>query len=131
MARVTSSQVQAVLGNNYDGSKDLSAYIATATILTDRTVLCAANKSVTIDSDTAAQLETYLAAHFYTLHDPTYSSRSTQGASGSFHGQTGKGLESSMYGQTAILMDPSGCLNSFDKRQKASMIWLGTDLEDA
>ena len=88
---------------------------------------------------TAAQLgeiETWLAAHFYAHRDPQYSSKATEKASATFQGATGMGLESTVWGQTAMTLDPTGCLASRNKGGKAGVLWLGkapsdqTDYED-
>jgi len=59
--------------------------------------------------------------------DPTYRSRSTGGASGAFDGNTTMGLEGSRYGQAAIRIDVSGCLDIIDKKKYAGTFWAGTD----
>lgn len=127
MPRTTATLVATVLGDNYvDGfSPDLQAFIDTATLIVTRVLTCAAAKGYTITTDEAEMIERYLAAHYFGHADQFITSKSTNGASGSFQGQTGMGIESSLYGQTAIQLDPSGCLNALTKRQTASATWLG------
>lgn len=141
MARTGSSAVQAVLrpatvGGDYDGSTDLSPYIATATVMVDRVASCATVKGKALSDAELELIERWLAAHLYAMADQTYTSKTTQGASGSFGGQLGMSLEATKYGQNALAVDYSGCLTVISKRQVASFGWLGkpkseqTDYED-
>lgn len=125
--RTTESAVETLLGRDYDGTTSLTRSVAMASKLVDRLVTCAANKdpAITFDSEELEQLEALLAAHFYQMSDPGYTSRSTMSASGSFRGQFTRKLDATSYGQNAMLMDVSGCLENFDKRQSAGMAWLG------
>jgi len=125
--RTTDSAVQRILGPNYDGTTDLEEVIATATVIIDLAVQCAARKGITLTTAQLERMEAYVAAHLYGHGDQFYQSRSTQGASGSFQGQTSQlGLEGSQYGQTAIRLDTSGCLNAIQNKARAGMTWLGT-----
>lgn len=125
--RTTADAVKDVLGRNYDRSYNasLTRHIAWASKVVDRVVECAANKGTSLDSDELEMLECLLAAHHYQASDEGYTSRSTSGASGSFKGQFGKGLERTTYGQDALLIDTTGCLGNFDKGQKAVFYWGG------
>lgn len=128
MATRTGAQaVIDVLGGNYDTAKNPSVdgFIATASVMVDRVITCATRKGVTVSSAEAELIERWLAAHFYMASDKGYQSRSTQGASATFQGQTGMRLESTDYGQAAMNVDPSGCLENMNKRQVASAVWLG------
>lgn len=133
--RTTPALVQALLGVNYDTkrSPDLNQFIAAATMIVDQVKAIAANKGVSYtDSATigqASQLETierWLSAHYYAQQDPLYTSRSTQGATGSFQvGQLGKGFASTQYGANAMDLDFSGALKNINGQQKARGAWLG------
>lgn len=61
------------------------------------------------DTETLTDLETWIAAWAYKNSDQQNASLSVR-SSASYKGQTGKGLESNHYGQTAIAIDPSGLL---------------------
>jgi hypothetical protein len=123
--RTTSSAVEGILLANYDGTSSLTPAMETATLLVDRVITCATRKGVTISDAEAEMLERYLAAHFYGHGDQFYTSKSTSGASGSFQGQFTEGLKSSHYGQSAMAMDPSGCLRALTTGARASATWLG------
>lgn len=134
MARTTQSKVEAILGPNYDkkNNVDLTPFIETASVMIDEVVTCAADDETTLSSSLLERLECLVAAHFYHCADPTYASRSTDGASGQFMGQAAMGLDGSRYGQMAKRMDPSGCLAAMDDPDKgrASITWLGKPVSD-
>lgn len=130
MARTSAAAVKLLLMDDYgpreDGSlPDLAPFIDTASLLVDRVATCATAKGKTLSTTELELVERWLAAHCYAMADQPYSSRSTQGASGSFQGQTGMALDGTKYGQTAQMVDVSGCLAALGKRQAASMAWLG------
>lgn len=135
MARTTSTLVQGVLVNDYgpdyqDNYPSLDPYIDTASAIVDRVAACAIDRDMTLSSTELEILERWLAAHCYTQMDQTFASPSTEGASASFHGQTGMGFEGSKYGQMALRLDWSGCLQIIDKRQFAGGIWLGKPVSE-
>lgn len=136
MARTSSSAVQAILrpgsqGGDYDdlNSPSLTPFIEAASSIVDDVVACVARKGLTAFSSAKLELiERWVAAHSYVMSDQTYASRSTAGASASFHGQTGMYLEATKYGQMAMSLDSSGCLaavTSGSQRKTASLRWGG------
>jgi hypothetical protein len=132
MARTTSAAVKLVLQDDYDSvnTPSLVPFIDTATAVVTRVAACATRKSWTLSSTELELIERWLAAHFYCQGDPSYSARSTAGASGSFAGVFGMGLDNTRYGQQAQMVDSSGCLTALAKRRVASAAWLGkTDRE--
>jgi len=132
--RTTSSNVKGILGSHYDsqGGPDLDPFIATATVIVDLVASNATDRMLTIASAHLEIIERWLSAHFYALSDPLYSSRSTDGASGSFQGQTGMGLDSTTYGQTAKRLDTTGFLAGMDSTAGVPrMEWLGKTQNEA
>lgn len=127
MSRTTSAAVEAVLQGDYDStaSPPLSPFIETASAVVDRVATCATRKSWALSSTELELIERWLAAHFYCQGDPAYVARSTAGASGSFTGQFGMGLDNTRYGQQALAMDTSGCLAALAKGRRAGAAWLG------
>jgi len=118
--RTTPALVQGILLKDYDakGAPALDPFILTASVIVDQLTL--------LTNPTQQELvERWLAAHFYCQPDKPYQSRSSLGASGSFSGQTGQKLESTLYGQTALILDTSGGLASLMNRAVASMTWMG------
>lgn len=130
MSRTKKELVIAVLMDDYgpkaDGSTpDLSPRIDTATVIVDRVNVCAVAKNIALTGTELELIERWLAAHFYAIVDKPYQSKSTGGASASFQGQTGMRLETTHYGQTAMNVDYSGCLENINKRQFGRSAWLG------
>lgn len=71
-------------------------------------------------------LRAYLAAHFYSISNPTESSRSVNGASKSYSVPSpGDGLKLTPFGRAALLLDPKGCLYR-TTGIPANLIWMGT-----
>lgn len=133
MARTTIEAVQAVLGKNYDGKRrpDLRGFIDSASVVVDRVASMSLKKSRVSDAGgmTASELEVverWLAAHLYQHADPGYTSRSTEGASGSLMtGQQTRGYGATMYGETAMDLDWSGCLKNINQQQFAGGTHMG------
>lgn len=113
-----------------ESSISVTPFIRAANLLTDE--VDSADTGNTLSADLLTEIETYLAAHFYTFRDQQYESKTTGRASAKFQGQTGKGLDSSFYGQTAKMLDTTGYLKSLDStgRRKVGVTWLGTEFED-
>lgn len=132
--RTTADLVKAVLLRDYDSRNNpgLDVFILTASVLVDDLVTDDENGLVT---DTRAELiERWLAAHYYKQSDQALASKSTDGSGGSYQGQTGKGLEGTKYGQTAISIDPTGYLAAIVSGAgtvEVGGIWLGKSASEA
>lgn len=131
MARTDADMVKGVLLDDYgkrvDGTDpSLTRAITAANLVVNRVATCATENDYTLSTEELLEIETWLAAHYYTRSDKAFASKSTEGASASYQGQTGKGLEASFYGQTAMELDPSGCLSAIAKRQVVGGFWAGT-----
>lgn len=127
MARTTPTAVQALLdpGGEYDGTTDLSTFVAEASLIVDDLVAYASRKRLTLTDAKLAAIEARLGAHGYQQSDKGYASESEGGSSASYLGRTDKGLESTYHGQQAITLDTSGYLRSLIKGGRASATWLG------
>lgn len=129
MSRTNSSAVKALLlpGKDYDLDRapSLTPFIDSASAIVSRVAACAIAKGEPLSSSELELIERWAAAHLYVCSDQTYASKSTEGASASFHGQTGMHFESSRYGQTALSLDFSGCLSAITEKRVASAAWLG------
>jgi len=133
--RTTDTEVKAILLGQYDlsGEPALTAFIATASSLTDYVDTCDTLNE--LSTATLELIERWLAAHYYAHADQLAQSKSTGDASSSFQGVTGKGLESTQYGQTAINLDITGCLAKKNREMvegkvKAGITWLGKAKSD-
>ena len=130
-ARTTVDAVEEVLAGNYDTNKlpSLLPFVRAANLVTNRVAACALEKGITLSTDELREIETWLAAHFYAKVDRTYAHKRTRDAWGTFDGKTGMYLEATLYGQTAVILDYSGCLASMNAengdRKVAVGFWLG------
>lgn len=133
MPRTSTTEVAGVLGDNYGADSNgnlppLDRWLRMATNFVTRVITCASQKGIAISDEEAEDLEKVIAAHFYTKMDPTYTSRSTNGGSGSFV-RDPKNPEP--YKSLAIEMDISGCVATLFSAQKGpAMAWLGKTNSD-
>lgn len=138
--RTDAELVRGVLLNDYDGevNPDLSPFVNEATMLVDDLAARALELGIGVTEGRLQAIESNLAAHFYGMSDRPYTSRSTAGGSGSFDGKTDKGLDATLYGQKAKILDPTGFLASLGQtaeggspsvsvRPKVGGFWAGTD----
>jgi len=125
--RTTIQAVRDIIGTDEDLS--ITPFIRTANILTNW--LDGQDTDNELDDDTLTEIETWLAAHFYAHRDQLLASANTGASGGSFQGDTGKNLDSTLYGQTAMLLDTTGNLTRLslgveDGKKTASLTWAGT-----
>lgn len=72
-------------------------------------------------------LRAYLTAHFYSISNPVFTSRSVNGASKSYsQPSAGEGLKQTPFGRAALQLDRKGCL-ARTTGKPANLIWLGTE----
>ncbi len=120
-------------------SDKVEAIIEVETGVTLTPFIAAANTLVTeccgeagYDDDRLEQIETWLAAHFYTIRDPRLATEGAGGISFSVEGRTDMGFKSSKYGQMAMRLDTEGGLAALDQqaqagKPRAGIFWLGTE----
>lgn len=130
MPRTNQNAVKNLLRHNsdnpdYDGTTDLGQFIDTANVIVTRVNSCASDKDITLSSTELELIERWLAAHFYVMSDQVRESKRTGDAEAKYQGKTGKNLESSKYGQTALTLDWSGCLAGLSSRNVAGLFWAG------
>lgn len=127
MARTNATDVKAILrpgsqGGAYDdiNNPDLTPFITSASVMVDRVNTLALERSVTLSSGELEDIEKWLAAHFYVQTDRTLSNKYGGGSGATFDGRTGYGLNSTLYGQSALRFDYSGVLNDLEAAAAAS-----------
>ena len=122
--RTTSELVRAVA--NLESTVDVDAYIDTASKLVDKVQDCDTKSGGNLDEQQLELIERWLAAHFTVISRPQVSSKSIGGASTSFLvGSVSDGIKATIFGQQALIMDTSGCLDGLTNT-KAKVAWLGT-----
>lgn len=109
--RTTTEEVEELTGIVSDSS-DLEIFIRTANVLVDNLLL-----GKGLSDETLAIIEAWLAAHFAKIREMHRSSEKIGDAQDQYQFKVGLNLQVTMYGQQALTMDPSGCLNSANKGQ--------------
>lgn len=120
--RTTASAVRAVGG--FPTSLNVDVFIETANILVDQVAACAGSK---LTDRQLEMIERWLAAHFTKVMSPSATSKSIGGASTSYEGRgnSGMGLYQTSYGQHALILDTSGCLQKITAK-RPTLSWGGT-----
>jgi len=135
MPRTTAPEVQAIIET--DDTITLTPFIAAANSIVTR--VCAI-EDYGYDEETLTLIETWLAAHFYAVRDLRVASEGVGPVSEAKQYKLGLNLQSTMYGQQAMLLDTEGGLAALNKsmedgykRRPPSVHWAGTEptLEDA
>ena len=83
----------------------LSAFVNSAHYLIQANLL-----SSGLSSDVLTEIHKYLAAHFASLRDQRIASERVADVSMNYQGKTDMGLNATLYGQTALMLDTSGSL---------------------
>lgn len=135
--RTTLAAVQAILrdgteGGDYDDvhNPSLQPFVDSATVIVDRVRQGAIDKGMDLTAAELELVERWLSAHMYSMSDKPYVSRSTSNSAGAFSGQTGKGFDATLYGQTAMQLDWSGTLKALNINARAGAFWLGKNPTD-
>jgi competence protein ComGF len=126
MARASEDDVRAIIGS--DSTLKVSFFIETAEQLVDYVDSC--DTDGTLNTTQLRHIETWLAAHFYAIRDQQYASKKTGDASAVFQGKTDMALDSTQWGQQAMILDVTGKLATINQNAKrgkitAGMTWLG------
>lgn len=85
-----------------------------------------------------AEIETWLAAHFYTVYDPRAETEKADTVAAKYQSKVDVGLKTSHYGQMAMIIDYQGGLSANNEAImsgnagiKIDATWLGTEKDDA
>lgn len=103
-ARATEPMVKEIIDTDLT-NEEITPFLAAAnTMVTD--LLLSESYGVT----TLKEIERWLAAHFVAVRDPQITQEKTADAQATYEGKTGMGLNSTRYGQQAMLLDHHGIL---------------------
>jgi len=138
MPRTTEPAVKETLGNNYDVTIPLGRFVLDGSGIVDSLIeYNTAHDGLTLSVILLESIERYLACHLYSLADQIFKYKQTGSAAATFQGETGMGFKSSLYGQTAMELDPTGYLAKRSAQaedvklgggiKKAGMFWAGTE----
>jgi len=125
MARTTSAEVAAII--EVDVSISLTPFIEVANELV--TECCTGGDHTALR---LAQIEKWLAAHFYTIRDMRAFQERAGSVSQTLQSKVDLGLATSHYGQHAMVLDTEGNLAALNdrikkgKRATVDVNWLGT-----
>lgn len=125
--RTDADMIKGILLAAYDGESNLAPFMRSASIIVSAMVRCASSKGISHTSDELIEIETWLAAHGYAMSDQIASEEKTLDASIKYQGKQEMGLNATKYGQHALNLDYSGCLNAIGKSRQQRILWLGKD----
>lgn len=123
-ARTTTTAVELIISTTLTDPQ-IQAFIDTATLIVDANLL---DKG--LSTDLLTQIETWLAAHLLSMRDQRTSERRIGDVWFTYQGQTGLGLDATLYGQQVKLLDTSGTLASLGKRRATLTVFSEADSED-
>lgn len=108
MARVEVDEVKQIIETSLS-DPIITAFIDSANV----TVTALLGTSTVLSTDQMKEIEKWMAAHLIACtRERQVKSESVDGASVTYEGSTGDGLDSTMYGQMAKMLDTSGVLAS-------------------
>ncbi len=130
--RTTAALVEGIIEVDIDSAADLDPFIAAANILVTQ---CCTNLTVDYTADILEKIETWLAAHFYTVSDMRAISEKAGSVSEKFQSKVDLGFSTSHYGQMAMRLDFYGGLAKLDAKIKKgtitpSLSWLGKEEDE-
>ncbi len=132
MSRTNSTEVERIIEVDIDSAADLDPFISAANSLVTQ---CCTNLTTDYSDTQLIEIETWLAAHFYTVMDPRAVSERAGPVGETFQSKVDLGLSTSHYGQMAKLLDYQGGLARLDEKIKKGvrtpgLTWLGKLEED-
>lgn len=125
MARTDSGRVCAII-DTILGDEEVSAFITTANVFVTEYL-----GTSPLSASLLVEIETYVAAHFMTLKDRRVKKEEADGIKFENESDTGMGLDSSHYGQTAQVLDSTGTLSKLGSDDRVA--WLaraGSEITD-
>jgi hypothetical protein len=131
--RTTDTLISEIL--DFDSGSNLTAFISTANAFVTQ---CCTGSSVETDyeDDVLTLIETWLAAHLYTIKEQLIDTEKAGSVSEKFQYKIDLGFASSRYGQTAMQLDWQGGLSALNEQMKKGkgrrpgVTWLGTSLTE-
>ena len=124
MARRTSATRVRSVNPRIPSTFDLDMAIDSASSLVDELATCASADGNTLSDQRLELIESWIAAHFAYIAQPTnIQSKSVGGASQSYlQASVNQGIDASPYGTQAVLLDTSGCLDKL-LGEKVNLFW--------
>lgn len=118
MGRVTVSEVRQIIVLKSDITDDqVGIFINQANLFVTNTF----SGDTTISDDVLKEIERNIAAHFLHALDPRETEKAVSKARSKYSGSFGMRLDSTTYGQNAMLLDTTGKLSEASTRKRASI----------
>jgi hypothetical protein len=118
MARVTATEVRQIIVLKSDiTDTQVDVFINQANLFVTNTF----SGDTTVSDDTLKEIERNISAHFLHALDPREQEKAVSKARSKYSGNFGMRLESTTYGQNALLLDPTGKLAEASQRKRASI----------
>jgi len=132
MARTNSDLVEGIIEVDLASGALLDPFISVANALVTQ---CCTNLTTEYTDTYLVEIETWLAAHFYTVRDMRAESEKAGPVSEKKQSKVDLGLATSHYGQHAMLLDYQGGLARLNRRIKKgmrvpSLSWLGKEEDE-
>jgi hypothetical protein len=134
VARTTGGKVRTILDHISRSAKDtaaLASAIQTAYVFLTRVCVTTGVYDEEADKALLAELETYLAAHFFCIFRPQKKTVNVAGVQQTSDSKVDLGLRQTRYGQQAKLLDVKGVLREQDEAKimtSIGMISLGSEV---
>lgn len=133
MARTTASEVEEII--EVEDGVSLTPFITTANELVTEACTGTNGPSTAYSAARLELIERWLTAHFYSIRVPRVAAEQAGPVLESVQYKIDLGLDVTLYGQQAQILDTNGGLARIDEQMrnggaKASMFWLGTDRDD-
>jgi hypothetical protein len=130
--RTTSALVEGII--EVDSNISLTPFITAANTLVTK---CCTDLTTDYTATELQQIETYLAAHFYTLRDPRAEREKAGSVEAKYQSKVALGFSTSHYGQTAMSLDYYGGLSNLNRKiikgtagRSFGVTWIGTESDD-
>jgi hypothetical protein len=124
-ARVTSDEVKEII--EVPSTLTLTAFITAANVLVNQNLTASG-----LDDDLLKEIERWLAAHFAAIRVRQLASQDIGEGKDQYQYKLDLGLRVTMYGQQAIMLDPTGILDRLTHQRKQLMFeTINATLEDS
>ena len=115
-----------------ESGRSLTPFIAASNAIVTQ---CCTELDTDYSDEHLVIIETWLAAHFYTIYDPRAESEKAGSVAEKFQSKVDLGFDTSHYGQMAMRLDWQGGLSALNEDTKKGaggipgITWLGTEDE--
>ena len=120
-ARTSTSEVKAIVSTTLTDAQ-IQAFIDTAALVVTTNL---ADKG--LSAELLEAIEMWLAAHLLSMRDQRVHARTIGDVSFTYQGQTGLGLDATLYGQQVKMLDTTGTLASLGKRRASVTVFSEAD----